>query len=113
MESEKRRPTCFEGRVYAAVEEVPYGRVATYRSLAHHLGCRSAQAVGQALKRNPSAPKVPCYRVIRVDGSLGGYVERDSGDPVAEKRSMLEREGVRFDFLGRLASTECLWCWSD
>ena len=71
MGPEKRRPTYFEGRVYAAVGEIPCGKVATYQSLAHYLGCRSAQAVGQALKRNPFAPRIPCHRVIRADGSLG------------------------------------------
>ena len=70
MGAEKRQPTYFEGRVYAAVGEITSGKVVTYQSLAHHLRCRSAQAVGQALKRNPFAPQVPCHRVIRVDGSL-------------------------------------------
>ena len=113
MGSEKRQPTYFEGRVYAAVGEIPSGKVVTYQSLAHHLGCRSAQAVGQALKRNPFAPRIPCHRVVRADGSLGGYAGRDSGSRVAEKRCMLESEGVRFDSRGRLISMECLWCWPD
>ena len=113
MESGKRFPTHFESRVYAALEEIPHGRVTTYRALADRLRCRSAQAVGQALKRNPSAPQVPCHRVIRTNGSLGGYAGSNSGAQLAEKLRILEREGVRFDHLGHLASVECLWCWTD
>ncbi|MGB2401813.1 MAG: MGMT family protein [Akkermansiaceae bacterium] len=59
-----RCPTEFEQRVYKAVQGIPAGKVVTYTILADLLNCRSAQAIGQALKRNPSAPTVPCHRVI-------------------------------------------------
>ena len=54
-----RAPTEFEQRVYAAAKLVPAGKVTTYGRLARHLKCGSAQAIGQALKRNPTAPEVP------------------------------------------------------
>ena len=108
-----RPPTAFEERVYAALREIPRGRVVTYAVLAQHLNCRSAQAVGQALKRNPFAPDVPCHRVIRSDGLLGGYAGKLRGERVERKRNILARESVRFDEDGRLRDEGCLWRWED
>lgn len=106
-----REPSDFERRVYAMVSEVPAGRVTTYAELAAALDCGSAQAVGQALKRNPWAPEVPCHRVIRADLSLGGYSGETGGEKVAKKLRLLEREGVGFDSSGRLCSEELLHRW--
>ena len=64
--------TSFQRRVYLELLNVPVGETITYGELARRIGCRSAQAVGQALRRNPFAPDVPCHRVISADGSLGG-----------------------------------------
>jgi methylated-DNA-[protein]-cysteine S-methyltransferase len=108
-----RAPTKFESRVYVALREIPRGRVVTYATLARHLECRSAQAVGQALKRNPLAPEVPCHRVIRTDGSLGGYSGKVRGVRVERKRRILEEEGVPFDEEGHLLDAELLWSWQD
>lgn len=101
-----RKPTDFEQRVYRLVQTIPVGRVVTYASLARALGCGSAQAVGQALKRNPHAPEVPCHRVIRADLSLGGYVGATMGPIVLQKRELLQQEGVEFGKDGRLLD-EC------
>lgn len=49
-------------------------------------------AVGQALKRNPYAPDVPCHRVIAADGSLGGYNGRRDGEELERKRQLLDIE---------------------
>ena len=54
-----RPPTVFEQRVFDAICRIPLGRVTTYGLLAKELNCGSAQAVGQALERNPFAPEVP------------------------------------------------------
>ena len=54
-------------RVYEAVRRIPRGQVAIYASIANAIGCRSARAIGQALRRNP---EVPCHRVV---ASLGGF----------------------------------------
>jgi len=81
-----RAPTEFEQRVYALVESIPVGEVVTYAMLAKALGCGSAQAVGQALKRNPTAPQVPCHRVIRADLTIGGYVGETQGVKLEQKR---------------------------
>ncbi len=88
--------TPFEERVYAAVRRIPRGRVATYKQVAAWIGCGSSRAVGQALKRNPSAPMVPCHRVIASNLRLGGYAGERSGQALARKQRLLAEEGVRF-----------------
>lgn len=71
--------TPFQQTVWAELAKIPYGSTATYgdiaRSTAVRMGCRqmSAQAVGNALAKNPIAIIVPCHRVAGADGSLRGY----------------------------------------
>ena len=98
----KRSVTEFEQRVYAAIARIPRGRVSTYRLVAQAIGCGSAQAVGQALRRNPFAPRVPCHRVIASDLSIGGFAGHTAGREIRRKLDILAREGVRFEG-GRLA----------
>lgn len=99
--------TAFQRRVYAALCRVPRGRVTTYRRLAEAVGCRSCRAVGQALKHNPDAPRIPCHRVIASDLSLGGFMGCTAGPALRRKRARLAAEGVRFRG-GRLAEPQRL-----
>lgn len=84
--------TTFQRRVYLELLTIPAGTTITYGELARRIGCRSAQAVGQALKRNPFAPDVPCHRVVAADGSLGGYNGQRAGAEVERKRRLLAAE---------------------
>ena len=85
-----RTPTAFEERVYRVVRRIPKGSTRTYRWVAEQLGDPSlARAVGNALNRNPYAPQVPCHRVIKSDGTLGGFAWGPE-----KKRRMLQDEGV-------------------
>lgn len=111
MSKPGRTPTEFENRVYGALQEIPAGRVATYSGLAARLGCGSTQAVGQALKRNPFAPAVPCHRVIKTDLTLGGYAGKVKGVRVDRKRRLLAEEGVEFDDEGQLTDVSKVWDW--
>ncbi len=79
--------TAFQQRVWQALGEIPYGQVANYGDIARSVGCRSAQAVGQAVGRNPVAIIVPCHRVVGSDGSLTGYAYG-----VERKRYLLQIE---------------------
>ena len=88
--------TSFQRRVYLELLSVPCGQTITYGELARRIGCRSAQAVGQALKRNPFAPEVPCHRVVASGGSLGGYLGQRSGKQVERKRELLEIERQQY-----------------
>ena len=65
--------TDFQKAVWQELLKIPYGETTTYGQLAQHLGCRSAQAVGQAVRRNPIAIIIPCHRVMGADGGLVGY----------------------------------------
>jgi methylated-DNA-[protein]-cysteine S-methyltransferase len=89
--------TPFQQRVYAALREIPAGKVMTYAALGAKVGCRAPRAIGQALRRNPYAPEVPCHRVVRSDRALGGYQGRTRGEALARKRNLLESEGVTFE----------------
>ena len=86
--------TDFQRKVYLELMNVKAGEVITYGELARRIGCRSAQAVGQALHKNPFAPEVPCHRVISADGSIGGYAFG-----VEKKMELLKNEGVTGIFL--------------
>jgi methylated-DNA-[protein]-cysteine S-methyltransferase len=94
--------TPFAARVYAALTQVPAGQVITYAALARRIGCRSARAIGQALRANPFAPDVPCHRVISSDLTPGGFQGRTTGSALAGKLDLLRAEGVTFHN-GRLA----------
>lgn len=108
MNAMTRPPTAFEEKVYDATRSIPRGKVTTYGILGRMIGCRSAQAIGQALQRNPFAPEVPCHRVIRGDLSIGGFFGATSGSDVKRKEEMLRKEGVTFPD-GKLADESMLW----
>ena len=65
--------TAFQKRVWQALFTIPYGETISYGEIAKMVDCRSAQAVGQAVGRNPIALIIPCHRVIAANGQLGGY----------------------------------------
>ena len=89
------RITAFQRKVYLALLDIPRGSTISYKELGERIGCRSAQAIGQALKRNPFAPDVPCHRVIRSDGSIGGFMGQRDGEQIEKKRRLLEEERLR------------------
>ena len=65
--------TLFQRRVWFELMDIPYGQTTTYGDIARRIGCKSAQAVGGAVGRNPIAIIIPCHRVVGSDGSLTGY----------------------------------------
>jgi len=89
--------TTFQERVYAKLTQVPRGKVTTYKQLAQAVDCGSAQAIGQALRCNPYAPKVPCHRVVASDGSVGGFSGHRTGPAIQKKILLLKKEGVRVE----------------
>ena len=104
----ERGPTQFEVSVYEALCRVPAGNVVTYKTLGKAVGCGSGQAIGNAMRRNPYAPEVPCHRVIPATLKLGGYMGDIVGEKIERKRRLLEGEGVKFDDQGSLLDVECL-----
>lgn len=80
----------FEKSVYKAVVSIPKGKARSYKWVAGRIGRPGAcRAVGNALNKNPYAPAVPCHRVVRSDGSIGGFARG-----VRAKAGMLRREGI-------------------
>lgn len=92
----ERPPTAFENKVFDALHLIPRGMITTYGILGNYISCRSAQAIGQALRRNPFAPDTPCHRVVKGDLTIGGFAGERDGEPIRRKRNLLESEGVRF-----------------
>ena len=84
--------TKFQLKVWSYLRKIPRGRVKTYSQVAKAIGKPLAvRAVANAIGKNPYAPKIPCHRVIRSDGSLGGYSGKGG---VKTKRFLLQKEGI-------------------
>jgi len=80
----------FTERVYDVVAAIPRGSTMTYAEVARRAGSpRAARAVGNIMHNNPDTKRVPCHRVVRSDGTVGGYA---SGTP--KKIEILRREGA-------------------
>lgn len=84
----------FAEKVYEQLKKVPKGKVTTYKKLAEQLGTKAYRAVGSVLKNNPYAPIVPCHRVVKSDGKVGGFMGKMTGEEVAKKIVLLRNEGV-------------------
>lgn len=83
--------TMFQKAVWEATRKIPKGKVTTYAAIARLIGRpKAVRAVGNALNKNPYAPAVPCHRVVKSDGSLGGFA-----GGAKKKKVMLEKERVR------------------
>ncbi|MEO0096495.1 MAG: MGMT family protein [candidate division WOR-3 bacterium] len=82
--------TKFAQKVLAIVKKIPKGKVMTYKEIAIKLGDKNlARAIGQILKRNPYPIVIPCHRVIRSDGKIGGY-----SLGIEKKKELLRKEGI-------------------
>ena len=88
----KLKGTDFQIKVWKYLSKIPKGKVKTYKEVAVAIKCPySARAVGNAVGKNPYAPKIPCHRVIKSDGSLGGYSGKGG---IKTKRKLLKKEGI-------------------
>ena len=88
----KLKGTKFQLKVWAYLRKIPPGSVKTYSEVAKAIGKPLAvRAVANAIGKNPYAPRIPCHRVIRSDGTLGGYSGKGG---VKTKKILLKREGI-------------------
>ena len=84
--------TKFQLKVWKYLKRIPRGKVKTYKQVAIAIKSpKSARAVANACGKNPYAPKIPCHRVIRSDGGLGGYSGRGG---IKTKLRLLRSEKV-------------------
>lgn len=82
--------TSFQSQCYEALKTIPSGNVISYGGLAGMIGRPNAhRAVGSAMNKNPFAPTVPCHRVVKSNGELGGFA-----DDISVKIKRLQKEGV-------------------
>ena len=80
----------FNERCYEILKKVPKGKVTTYKELARAINSKAYRAVGNAMNKNPHAPRVPCHRVISSNGSIGGFATGSKN-----KIKMLRAEGIK------------------
>tara|TARA_B110000305_G_scaffold206046_2_gene236638 strand:+ start:1551 stop:1826 length:276 start_codon:yes stop_codon:yes gene_type:complete len=84
--------TTFQLTVWNYLRQIPKGTVKTYSQIANDIGKPLAvRAVANAIGKNPHPPKIPCHRVIRSDGSLGGYSGKGG---IKTKKMLLKKEGI-------------------
>jgi O-6-methylguanine DNA methyltransferase len=92
----KRYPLFYQ-KVWKAAMEIKKGEVKSYKWIARKIGKpKSARAVALALKRNPFAPIVPCHRVIKSNGEIGGYSAKGG---VKKKIELLKKESKKIKIL--------------
>ena len=84
--------TEFEIKVWKEIVKIPYGETITYKDLAVAIGKpNSSRAVANACGKNPYPPTIPCHRVIRSDGKLGGYSGKGG---IKTKKKLLKEESM-------------------
>lgn len=78
--------------VYTLLTKIPPGKVSTYGDIAKALGHpRAFRAIGRIIANNPNPKSVPCHRVVKSNGEIGGFMYGEQ-----RKREMLEKEGIKF-----------------
>lgn len=93
--------TAFKQRVFSLVKKIPVGKVTTYGQIAYAMNSKAYQAIGNILARNDygflDGGTIPCHRVVRSDGTVGGYCGYKCGKLVCEKKKILKKEGIKFN----------------
>ena len=80
--------------VYEQLKKVPKGKVVTYRDLALSLNSIAYRAVGNAMRNNQDPKNVPCYKVIKNSGDIGGYCGSINGKNIKRKIELLKKDGI-------------------
>ena len=89
------RGTDFQKMVWNEIKKIPKGKTITYKELAIKIGKPKAyRAVANACAKNPLLEIIPCHRVIRGDGKMGGYMGKKG---IERKKRLLESEGVKLN----------------
>jgi methylated-DNA-[protein]-cysteine S-methyltransferase len=90
----KLKGTQFQLKVWSYLKKIPKGKLKTYAQVAKAIGKpKAVRAVANAIGKNPFPPKIPCHRVIRSDGKLGGYSAKGG---IKTKKKLLKNEGFWF-----------------
>lgn len=81
-------------KVYKLTSQIPSGRVSTYKAIGDAIGTKAYRAIGQILSVNPYAPEVPCHRVVKSNGEVGGFMGKVFDQ---KKENLLKTEGIRIE----------------
>jgi len=97
----KKQITFFQRKVYEVVKKIPLGKVLTYREVAKRIGCPKAyRAVGNVLNKSASwRTKIPCHRIIKSNGRVGGYSRGTK-----KKIALLKKEGITINLHDKITS---------
>ena len=79
----------FNQKCYKLLSQIPQGKISTYKQIANILNTKAYRAVGNAMAKNPNPIIVPCHRIIKSDGHIGGYILG-----IKKKISLLKNEGI-------------------
>ena len=79
----------FNQKCYELLSQIPQGKISTYKQIANILNTKAYRAVGNAMAKNPNPIIVPCHRVIKSNGHIGGYALG-----IKKKISLLKNEGI-------------------
>jgi methylated-DNA-protein-cysteine methyltransferase related protein len=99
-------PKPLDARIYAVIQQIPPGKVASYGQIAKIVGGCTARMVGFALASTPKGSEVPWQRVINAQGKISPH---GAGFGSAMQRHLLEEEGVEFDLQGRVDWRQFGW----
>lgn len=80
-------------KIMELIKKIPKGKVTTYKEIASFFDSKGYRAVGQALKKNQKPIEIPCHRIVKSDGSLGGYASKLNNK---QKELLLKKECVKF-----------------
>ncbi|GEM_PF-1117274 len=108
MSSRSLRRSKFSEEVYKFVCSIPKDKVSTYKEVAEAVGSpKSVRAVGQCLKANNHPERIPCYKIVRSDGSLGGYCGSGKKN-IQKKIKLLRKNGIKV-VDGKVDLERCLY----
>ena len=79
----------FNQKCYKLLSQIPRGKISTYKEIANALNTKAYRAVGNAMAKNPNPIIVPCHRIIKSNGLIGGYALG-----INKKISLLKNEGI-------------------
>ena len=82
----------FNKQCYNLISQIPKGKICTYKQIAKILNTKAYRAVGNAMSKNPNPIIIPCHRVIKSNGCIGGYTLG-----INKKISLLKKEGIRIN----------------
>ena len=79
----------FDNKCYQKLTQIPEGMVSTYAEIAKSLNTKAYRAVGNAMAKNPNSISIPCHRIVKSDGTIGGYALGTN-----KKIELLKNEGI-------------------